>query len=194
MISLDQVLLLQQKVESAVAKIAELNQTVAQKEAENAALRSKCVELTNALSAKTEQFSSFQTDQTKIEEGILKALERLNAVESTVLSVAAQANHAPAANAGVTTQAAQVVPQPASTPQDVAEQAVSPDMTVEQALEASPVQLAAAENAETLTEASDADAEAAFDEDAITPDISFDDATPSPEQPDDSSQGQFEIF
>ena len=55
----------------AVAKIAQLN-------AENAALRRKCVELTNALSAKTEQFSSFKSDQNKIEEGILKALERLN--------------------------------------------------------------------------------------------------------------------
>jgi len=81
MISFDQVLLLEQKVESAVAKIAQLN-------AENAALRTKCAELTNALSAKTEQFSSFQTDQNKIEEGILKALERLNTVENAVLSAA----------------------------------------------------------------------------------------------------------
>ena len=79
MISLDQVLLLEQKVENAVAKIAQLN-------AENAALRRKCVELTNALSAKTEQFSSFKSDQNKIEEGILKALERLNTVENAVHS------------------------------------------------------------------------------------------------------------
>jgi hypothetical protein len=78
MISLDQILLLEQKVESAVAKIAQLN-------AENAALRSKCTELTNALSAKSEQFSSFQTDQNKIEESILKALDRLNTVENTIL-------------------------------------------------------------------------------------------------------------
>lgn len=77
MISLDQVLLLEEKVESAVARIAQLN-------AENAALRRKCAELTNALSAKTEQFSSFQSDQGKIEEGILKALERLNSVENAV--------------------------------------------------------------------------------------------------------------
>ena len=62
MISLDQVILLEEKVENAVAKIVQLN-------AENAALRRKCAELTNALSAKTEQFSSFQTDQGKIEEG-----------------------------------------------------------------------------------------------------------------------------
>ncbi len=79
MISLDQVLLLEKKVESAVAKIAQLN-------AENAALRSKCAELTNALSAKTEQFSTFQTDQRLIEEGILKALNRLETVENAVLA------------------------------------------------------------------------------------------------------------
>ena len=84
MISIDQVLLLEEKVESAVKKIEQLN-------AENAALRSKCVELSNALNAKSEQFSSFQNDQTKIEEGILKALSRLNAVENVVLSAASAA-------------------------------------------------------------------------------------------------------
>ena len=71
MISLDQVLLLEQKVESAVEKIKQL-------EGENAALRNKCSELTNALSAKSEQLSSFETDQNKIEQGIRKALDRLN--------------------------------------------------------------------------------------------------------------------
>jgi len=81
MISIDQVLLLEQRVESAVKKIEQLN-------AENAALRSKCAELSNALNAKSEQFSSFQSDQSKIEEGILKALSRLNAVENVVLSAA----------------------------------------------------------------------------------------------------------
>ena len=81
MISLDQVLLLEEKVESAVQKIAQLNQ-------ENDALRTKCAELTKALSEKTEQLSSFITDQSKIEEGILKALERLNSVENSVLKTA----------------------------------------------------------------------------------------------------------
>ena len=55
MISLDQVLLLEQKVESAVARIAQL-------QAENDALRSRCSELTNALSTKSEQLSSFESD------------------------------------------------------------------------------------------------------------------------------------
>ena len=82
MISLDQVLLLEEKVESAVQKIAQLNQ-------ENDALRMKCSELTKALSEKTEQLSSFSSDQNKIEEGILKALERLNSVEHSVLKAAA---------------------------------------------------------------------------------------------------------
>ena len=181
MISLDQVLLLQQKVESAVAKIAELNQTVAQKEAENAALRSKCVELTNALSAKTEQFSSFQTDQSKIEEGILKALERLNAVESTVLSVAGAA--AANATAAAPSQAPQVLPQtqvaaqptpPQPAPEAEPEPPVSPDITVEQAMQIPEEETAV--------------------EESITPDISFDDAELSPEQPEDTSQGQFDIF
>ena len=176
MISLDQVLLLQQKVESAVTRIAELNQAVAHKDAEIAALRSKCVELTNALSAKTEQFSSFQTDQSKIEEGILKALERLNAVESTVLSVAAQAAQPqPAA------QTAAEQPLPASEVSD------APHITEEQPVMQPP--------AEETVSAIDEDAEMAFDEgSSITPDISFDDANPSPAQPDGTSQGQFDIF
>ena len=83
MITLDQVLLLEQKVESAVAKIQQL-------EAENDALRNKCSELTNALSAKSEQLSSFEADQNKIEQGIRKALDRLNTIENSVLKAAGQ--------------------------------------------------------------------------------------------------------
>ena len=78
MISLEQVLLLEQKVESAVEKIQQL-------QAENDALRSKCLELTNALSSKSEQLSSFENDQTQIEDGIKKALERLSTIENSVL-------------------------------------------------------------------------------------------------------------
>ncbi len=78
MISLDQVILLEQKVESAVAKIQQL-------QTENDALRSKCEQLTNALSAKSEQLNTFETDQNQIEDGIKKALDRLNAIENSVL-------------------------------------------------------------------------------------------------------------
>ena len=106
MISLDQVLLLEEKVESAVAKIAQLN-------AENAALRSKCAELTNALSAKTEQFSNFQLDQGKIEAGILKALERLDSVENAIHQAGSPAvNPAPQAASPAQQQSA-VPAQPA---------------------------------------------------------------------------------
>ena len=83
MITLDHVLLLQQKVESAVKKISQL-------QAENDALRSRCAELTNALSSKSEQLSAFEQDQGKIESGILKALDRLSAIENSVLQTVGQ--------------------------------------------------------------------------------------------------------
>ena len=83
MITLDHVLLLEQKVESAVKKISQL-------QAENDALRSRCAELTNALSSKSEQLSAFDQDQGKIESGILKALDRLSAIENSVLQTVGQ--------------------------------------------------------------------------------------------------------
>ena len=91
MISLDQVLLLEEKVESAVAKIQQL-------EAENDALRNKCSELTNALSAKTEQLASFENEQKTIESGIIKAIDRLNSIENSVLKGAGQSAPKPAAS------------------------------------------------------------------------------------------------
>ena len=87
MISLDQVYLLEQKVESAVEKIQQL-------QAENDALRNKCTELTNALSAKSEQLSNFESDQNQIETGIKNALDRLNSIENSVLKTATQINQA----------------------------------------------------------------------------------------------------
>ena len=81
MISLDQVKLLEQKVESAVAKIQQL-------QAENDALRTKVTELTNAVSVKSEQLSSFASEQDQIESGIKKALDRLSSIENTVLKTA----------------------------------------------------------------------------------------------------------
>lgn len=78
MSTLDQLVLLEQKVEGAVAKIQQL-------QAENDALRSKCAELTNALSAKSEQLSSFESDKGRIETGIQKALDRLSTIENSML-------------------------------------------------------------------------------------------------------------
>ena len=117
MISLDQVYLLEQKVESAVEKIQQL-------QAENDALRNKCTELTNALSAKSEQLSNFESDQSQIETGIKKALDRLNSIENSVLKTASQNTQAaqaakPAVQAAVEAKAAAPV-QPAPTPVEAA--------------------------------------------------------------------------
>ena len=103
MISLDQVLLLEEKVESAVAKIQQL-------EAENDALRNKCSELTNALSAKTEQLASFENEQKTIESGIIKAIDRLNSIENSVLKAAGQSTPKP------TTAQVQAPAEPKSAP------------------------------------------------------------------------------
>ena len=99
MISLDQVYLLEQKVESAVAKIQQL-------QAENDALRNKCAELTNALSVKSEQLTSFESDQSQIENGIKKALDRLNSIENSVLRTAEKINQGGQAAATAVTAAA----------------------------------------------------------------------------------------
>lgn len=76
--TLEQVLLLEQKVQSAVEKIKQL-------QAENDALRSKCAELTNAVSSKSEQLKSFESDKNLIQSGIQKALDHLNSIEYSVL-------------------------------------------------------------------------------------------------------------
>lgn len=99
MITLDQVLMLENKVESAVARIQQL-------QAENDALRNKCAELTNALSSKSEQLSSFESNQNQIESGILNALDRLNQIENSVLKVTGQTTVAEIKQPEPTVQAA----------------------------------------------------------------------------------------
>ncbi len=86
MITLDQVLLLQEKVETAVEKIVSLEAKIQQLTSDNDAWREKCSELTKALTEKTELISNLQITQSKIESGILSALNRLDAVENSVLS------------------------------------------------------------------------------------------------------------
>lgn len=83
MISVEQIYLLQKKVESAVLKIEQLK-------SENDALRTKCSELTNALSEKTELLSGFMADEKAIESGIMSALSRLDSVENALLDNAMQ--------------------------------------------------------------------------------------------------------
>lgn len=85
MISLDQVLMLQKKVETAVEKISFLKGQIEQLKSENDALHTKCAELTKALDEKTELVSSLESNQGKIEEGILSALNRLDTVENSLL-------------------------------------------------------------------------------------------------------------
>ena len=126
MISLDQVYLLEQKVESAVEKIQQL-------QAENDALRSKCNELTNALSVKSEQLSNFESDQSQIENGIKKALDRLNSIENSVLKTASQMNQAVQAAPSVQ---APVEPKPAPVQNTPAPQAEKP---AEQPVQAEPI-------------------------------------------------------
>jgi len=88
MISLDQILVLEQKVESAVKKISQL-------QAENDALRSKCAELTNALSSKSEQLSSFEQDQGLIESKIASLISRFANIENTVMDAISQNTNVP---------------------------------------------------------------------------------------------------
>ena len=120
MISLDQVLLLEEKVESAVEKIQQL-------EAENDALRNKCSELTNALSAKSEQLKAYESDQQKIESGIIKAIDRLNSIENSVLKGAG----ATAAAAPVAAPAAAKKPEPVQQAPAKTEPAPAPEAPVE---------------------------------------------------------------
>ena len=137
MISLDQVYLLEQKVESAVEKIQQL-------QAENDALRSKCNELTNALSVKSEQLSNFESDQSQIENGIKKALDRLNSIENSVLKTASQMNQAVQAAPSVQAPAA---PQPAPVQNTPAPQAETAPVE-----ESAPVQAPSFDTMDTVPE------------------------------------------
>ena len=82
MISLDQVLLLQKKVETAVEKIKALTAENEQLKADNDALRSTCAELTKAVSDKSELVSSLESEQDRIEATILDTLNQLDVVEN----------------------------------------------------------------------------------------------------------------
>ena len=90
--SIDQILLLQKKVNTAVEKIRQMNDLVTQLKSENDALRRKCAELTNSLEDKTELVSSMEAEQIQIEESIKRALDQLDEVENSVLTVGAQQN------------------------------------------------------------------------------------------------------
>ncbi|WP_022933237.1 cell division protein ZapB [Treponema bryantii] len=161
MISLDQVYLLEQKVESAVEKIQQL-------QAENDALRNKCTELTNALSAKSEQLSNFESDQSQIETGIKKALDRLNSIENSVLKTASQNTQAaqaakPAVQAAVEAKAAAPV-QSAPSPVEAAATEPSPAPQAEAQKPEAPLQSAPSfDTMDTVPETTESNVEESFE-------------------------------
>ena len=177
MISLDQVYLLEQKVESAVEKIQQL-------QAETDALRNKCTELTNALSAKSEQLSSFESDQSQIETGIKKALDRLNSIENSVLKNAAQMNQAGQAAVKPVVQAPVETAPAAPVQQTPAPQAEEPKTTA-------PVQSAPSfDTMETVPQVNEAPEEDIQD----TPEQIFDDPIETLEDDDNHDGLGFDIF
>lgn len=84
MITLDQVQLLEKKVETIVSKINDLQR-------QNSALQEKNRELIEKNSLLMQKISIFEADQNRIEQGILNALDRLNSMENSVLKVGTSA-------------------------------------------------------------------------------------------------------
>lgn len=84
MITLDQVQLLEKKVETIVSKINDLQR-------QNSALQEKNRELIEKNSLLMQKISTFEADQNRIEQGILNALDRLNSMENSVLKVGTSA-------------------------------------------------------------------------------------------------------
>ena len=194
MISLDQVLLLEEKVESAVAKIQQL-------EAENDALRNKCSELTNALSAKTEQLASFENEQKTIESGIIKAIDRLNSIENSVLKGAGQSAPKPAASGlaaaaeAVTATTAAPAQAPAE-PETVEEPTPTPatDVTFDQMTPVETPEEEAFDETEVIDDTNAIDQ--AFDEVPIEEPIEdpIEDETETDSDPESKDQLGFDIF
>lgn len=84
MITLDQVQLLEKKVEAIVSKMNDLQR-------QNIALQEKNRELIEKNSLLMQKISSFEADQNRIEQGILNALDRLNSMENSALKVGTSA-------------------------------------------------------------------------------------------------------
>lgn len=94
MISLEQVQLLEHKVETAVAKIAELQKENDFLRAKFSELKVQYDELQKMDVERSSKLSLYEQNQPRIEEGIMKALERLNNVEDSVLRASAVATEA----------------------------------------------------------------------------------------------------
>lgn len=90
MLNLDQVRLLENRVEKAVTKIQSLT-------AENTHLRSQLSTLQTRVGELEGLVRSFRDDQGRIEEGILNALDRLSAFEDSVYHADSPATEVPVA-------------------------------------------------------------------------------------------------
>lgn len=183
MISLDQILLLEQKVEGAVAKIAQL-------QAENDALRKSCAELTNALSAKSEQLSSFEQDQSRIENGIIKALDRLNSIENAVLEAAGQESSAQTKTAAPEEQP---VPQGQPAQQNTAPTFQQPDVQPQQDTIRTGIDTFQPEHTENQTRFFDTE-HASQDSSSDAADGTFSESDEAAAESDNSDNGMFDIF
>lgn len=170
MISLDQILVLEKKVESAVNKITQL-------QAENDALRSKCAELTNALSSKSEQLSSFEQDQGLIESKIVNLINRFNNIENSVLDVIG--------SSGSMQSPVAAIQQPVQTP--------APEQSVQQTQEPNQNPIA---QSQTYVPASEPVVSTAVETESEEMQQSFFDMNEVSSQDDNQSQesGQFDIF
>ena len=84
MITLDQVQLLEKKIEEIISIMNNLQK-------QNSALQEKNRELIEKNSLLMQKISSFEADQNRIEQGILNALDRLNSMENSALKVGTSA-------------------------------------------------------------------------------------------------------
>jgi regulator of replication initiation timing len=80
MISLSQIQLLEQKIEVAVGKIVRITE-------ENKSLYKECVHLRTENERLAHDLAKFQDEQVQIEQGILHAIDRLEAVETNILEL-----------------------------------------------------------------------------------------------------------
>ena len=84
MITLDQVQLLEKKIEEIISMMNNLQK-------QNSALQEKNRELIERNSLLMQRISSFEADQNRIDQGILNALDRLNSMENSALKVGSSA-------------------------------------------------------------------------------------------------------
>lgn len=81
MLSLDQIKVLERKIEAVVSRVMELT-------SENNTLKQKIDFLVQENQMLQSKVEAFESDQEKIEQGIISALDRLNTVENSVLLAA----------------------------------------------------------------------------------------------------------